>query len=89
MARPVRQMQRALTHWPGPAGHHPGDPAALKVPCPRRREGAWEDLAQLHGMSGQARPGISRWPHCACLLPLERHLELCQQARLDHLGGTP
>ncbi len=20
---------------------------------------------------------------------LERHLELCQQARLDHLGGTP
>ena len=20
---------------------------------------------------------------------LERHLELCQQARIDHLGGTP
>jgi hypothetical protein len=28
MARPARQMQRALAHWPGPAGHHPGDPAA-------------------------------------------------------------
>jgi hypothetical protein len=70
MVRPVRQMQRALAHWPGPAGHHPGDPAALTVPCPRRREGAWEDLAQLHSMSGQARPGVSRWPHCACLLPL-------------------
>ena len=41
-------MQRALAHWPGPAGHHPGDPAALIVPCPRRREGAWEDLAQAY-----------------------------------------
>jgi len=26
---PARPMQRAPGHWPGPAGHHPGDPAAL------------------------------------------------------------
>jgi hypothetical protein len=68
---PARRMQRAAAHRPGPAGHHPGDLAALTAPRPARPDvKAPAGLAQLHGTTEQVRPGILRWPHCACLLPL-------------------
>jgi hypothetical protein len=50
------------------------------VPAPAWRRPA--GLAQLHGMSGQVRPGISRRPHCASLLPLGNGLRLVTHAGL-------
>ena len=36
--------------------------------------------------AGRISPAEAAAERCELL---ERHLELCQQARLDHLGGTP
>ncbi len=46
-------------------------------------------VALLPNPAGPPVPGSPATTAAERVGLLERHLELCQQARLDHLGGTP